>query len=212
MSALAVRAQRALDGRRGSQIPAHGVECDHPRAPPRPALLLRRRLHLLAAILPALRTRAMRQHGLSTVRAGADVGCGRLPMGAPLVPLLPAGSLLRNAHSLLLLLQLDALQGRPARIDDAAVAAARAFIEVLATFRAETEAILPAERRRRNVEEDLLADCRSEIDLLSGAPVFIGQAGIEAALGVVAAVLCRQVGLLRGPVGEGQLARLVEPD
>src|SRR2546421_10714605 len=144
----------------------------------RPALPRGRRLPLLAAILPALRTRAMRQHGLSTVRAGADVGCGRLPMGAPLIPLLPAGSLLRNAHSLLLLLQLDALQGRPARIDDAAVAAARAFVEVLATFRAETEAILPAERRGRNVEKDLLADCGSEIDLLSGGPVFIGQAGI----------------------------------
>src|SRR6266446_6608307 len=176
----------------------------------RPALLLGRRLHLLAAILPALRTRAMRQHGLSTVRAGADVGCGRLPMGAPLVPLLPAGSLLRNAHSLLLLLQLDALQGRPARIDDAAVAAARAFIEVLATLRAEAGAILPAERRRRNVEKDLLADRGSEIDLLSGVRVLIGQAGIEAALGSVAAVLRRRVRLLPGHVGAGQLDRLVE--
>src|SRR5207237_2493369 len=117
----------------------------------RPALLLGRRLHLLPAILPALRTRAMRQHGLSTVRAGADVGCGRLPMGAPLVPLLPAGTLLRNTHSLLLLLQLDALHGRPARIDDAAVAAARASIEGLATLRAKAEALLPGERRSGRV-------------------------------------------------------------
>src|SRR5437588_6167157 len=137
----------------------------------RPALLRGRRLHLLPAILPDLRTRAMRQHGLATVRASADVGCDRLPVGAPLVPLLPAGSLLRNAHSLLLLLQLDALQGRPARIDDAAVAAARAFIEVLAALRTEAEAILPAERRRRNVEKDLLADRGSEIDLFSGIRV-----------------------------------------
>src|SRR3989449_11319979 len=176
----------------------------------RPALRLRRRLHLLAAILPGLGTRAMRQHGLSTVRAGADVGCGRLPMGAPLVPLLPAGSLLRNTHSLLLLLQLDALQGRPARIDDAAVAAARAFIEVLATLRAKAEAILPAEWRGGDVQEDLPADRRREIDLLSRVRVFIHQPGLDACLAIVAASLSRSMRLLLGHVGAGELDRLVE--
>src|SRR3989449_1756792 len=177
----------------------------------RPALRLRRRLHLLAAILPGLGTRAMRQHGLATVRAGADVGCDRLPLGAPLVPLLPAGSLLRNAHSLLLLLQLDALQGRPARIDEAAVAAARTFIEVLAARRAEAETILPAEWRRGDVQEDLLADRRREIDLLSRVRVFIHQPGIEAGLGIVAASLSRSMRLLLGPVGAGELDRFAEP-
>src|SRR5437588_133191 len=169
----------------------------------RPALLLGRRLHLLPAILPALRTRAMRQHGLSTVRAGADVGCGRLPMGAPLVPLLPAGTLLRNTHSLLLLLQLDALQGRPARIDDAAVAAARASIEVLATLRAKAETIVPAERRKRNVEKDLLADRGSAQRLPSRK-----SRGRDASRGWFASASASTLRMKRATAGSAKAAQL----
>ena len=89
-------------------------------------------------------------------------------MRAPLVALLAAGSLLRDAHSLLLLLQLDALQGCPARIHDGAVAAALAFVEVPPAFRAEARTVLAADRRGGNLEKDLLADGRTEIDLLAG--------------------------------------------
>src|SRR5207248_7261223 len=111
----------------------------------RERLLLGAGLYLLAAILAALRAGAMREDRLAAVGAGADVGSGGLPMRAPLVALLAAGSLLRDAHSLLLLLQLDALQGGPARVHDGAVAAAFAFVEVLAAFRAEAKAVFAAE-------------------------------------------------------------------
>ena len=58
--------------------------------------------------------------------------------------------------SLLLLFQLDALEGRPARVHHGAVAAAIAFVEVLAAARAKAAAVVAADRRRRDLEEDLL--------------------------------------------------------
>src|SRR5437867_5984418 len=212
---LPMRAQGTLDGRCGREVPAHGVECDHgyrpkhrriPAPSARERLLLRAGLYLLAAILAALRAGAVRQNRLAAVGASADVGSCGLPMRAPLVALLAAGSLLRDAHSLLLLLQLDALQGGPARIRDGAVAAALAFVEVLAASGAEAEAVLAAERRGGNLEKDLLAEGRSEIELLAGVSLLVDEAGIEAAFSIVGAVLFALVhGLGFGDVGADQL-------
>src|SRR3954465_14480097 len=55
-------------------------------------------LHRAALVLAALGAGAMRQDGLAALGAGGDVGGDGLPVCPALVALLPAGSLLRNAH------------------------------------------------------------------------------------------------------------------
>src|SRR5439155_18901083 len=75
--------------------------------------------------------------------------------------------------------QLDAFQGGPARVHDGAVATALAFVEVLAAIGAEALAVVGAERRRRNREQDLFAHRRQEMDLLARIDLFVHQVGIE---------------------------------
>src|SRR5436305_10382973 len=66
--------------------------------------------------------------------------------------------------SLLLLLELDSLEGRPARVGGLRPVTAVALVQIGPAHRAETLAIFRAQRRRRQREQHLLAHRPGEVD------------------------------------------------
>src|SRR5262249_23284974 len=117
--------------------------------------------------------------------------------------------------SLLLLLELDGLERRPAWVQRGLLAPAVAGVEVLAAHRAQALASLVAERRRRRGEQDLLPQRGRQIDGLAAIGFLVDRLQIERgrrARLVAVAVSLGRLGsdALAWNVGERQVDGLVQ--
>src|SRR5207248_1381182 len=167
---LAMRAQRAFHRGRGSQVTAHRVERDQ-------------------SSLPFITARPWYSPHFGQARWGSTGSphFGHAPtFGAVAFQCARRESrfcrlvrFLGTPISLLLLLELDGLERRPAGVQRRLLAAAVARVQVLAAGGAKPLARLVAQRRRRDGEEDLLAQSGRQINGLAAVGLLVGRFRVE---------------------------------